>query len=166
MGSCVGPLICCGEVLALLRPRGALETKCIHSRFPRLLEKRVSGGGVDFRNATAACKGPFPARPLDCCKRLRRASKNRVSCGACCGRAEVQLKSLQQERELVASLCCLAIIMHHVCLPYILGISREIYCLIASDDYLSHMKDLRADGMQHAQPFQHDPRSEVDYPAL
>ena len=42
----------------------------------------------------------------------------------------------------VASLRCLAIIVHHVCLPYVLGIPREVERLIvASGDYLSHMKD-------------------------
>ena len=56
-------------------------------------------GGAHFKNATAARNGPFSAQPPECCKTLRRASEKRVSCEACCRRAEVRLKILQQERE-------------------------------------------------------------------
>ena len=58
-------------------------------------------GGVHFRNATASRNGPFSVQPPECRKTLRRASEKRVSCEACCGRAEVRLKILQQEREYV-----------------------------------------------------------------
>ena len=63
-----------------------------------------SGPEQDLGSGVATCPGAFLNPAV--CKEVA-ISLNGLPCG------------------LVASLCCLAIIMHHMCLPYVLSIPRD-----------------------------------------